>query len=232
MGNKIRRRWFAMAVVGMLCVVCLSWGEEGSARNPQFVVSVYDDAGVAPEIVLRAEAQASRVFRDAGIDVRWRNSLWGQTTELMPMAAPANCARLNVRILPHSRDLAGEIFGVAFLGEDGHGQQADIFYGGIAKLSARGTHDTGVLLGSVMAHELGHLLLGSHSHSSAGIMRGRWDDTELKLTLAGLQGFNAEQAMRMRERIAGFAKSDAPVVSASRVQERNRVEEPWIARLR
>jgi hypothetical protein len=30
------------------------------------------------------------------------------------------------------------------------------------------------MLGSVMAHEIGHLLLGSHAHAISGIMRGHW----------------------------------------------------------
>jgi hypothetical protein len=39
------------------------------------------------------------------------------------------------------------------------------------------------ILGLVMAHEVGHLLLGSHSHSTSGIILASWQRQEL--TAAG-----------------------------------------------
>jgi hypothetical protein len=199
----------------MLCGACVSWAQGGGAGNPQLVVAVYDDAGVAPEIVLRGEAHADRMFKAAGIEVRWRNPVWEQGSSALPKAAKAEGIRLNVRILPHSRDLAGEIFGLAFVGEDGRGQQADVFYSGIAKLSAHGSPDAAVVLGAVIAHEVGHLLLGSHSHSATGIMRGHWDGGELQLAAAGQFGFGPEQGVKMRERIAGSAFPERVALLAS-----------------
>jgi hypothetical protein len=234
MGNRTRQCCYGVAMLGVLFVACASWGQYGNAPDSQLVVAVYDDAGVAPEIVLRAEAQANRVFREAGIDVQWRNLLWEAAPGLGPLRAQEKSTRLMVRIVPRSRDLKGEIFGLAFLDDDGRGRQADIFYSGIAKLSANGSHDTALLLGSVMAHELGHLLLGSHSHSSTGIMRGRWDQDVLQLAAAGRDGFSAEQAGRMQERIASFANTDAAVVSEARDAGNNprREKGRWIADLR
>ena len=37
-----------------------------------------------------------------------------------------------------------------------------------------------VLLGRVIAHELGHLLIGTARHSSTGLMRAEWSVTELR----------------------------------------------------
>jgi len=231
MGNKTRQSCYGLAILAMLCGACASWAQEEGALNQQFVVAVYDDAGVAPDVVLRAEAAADRVFRGAGIHVQWTNPLWEERAAVVPVAEQETRGRLMVRIVPHSRSLKGEIFGLAFLDEDGRGRQADIFYNGIVRLSASGSHDSAVLLGSVMVHELGHLLLGSHSHSSSGIMRGRWDESVLQLAAAGLEGFSAEQAARMQGRIASFVETHATVVSA-RAQERERVEESWIASVR
>jgi hypothetical protein len=69
------------------------------------------------------------------------------------------------------------------------------------------------LLGTVAAHELGHLLLGSHAHSSIGIMTPHWEpETLRRMNMGGLL-FTREQASRMQERIrhndlrlAGFAR--------------------------
>lgn len=180
------------------------WSQEVHIGSPILVVAVYDDAGVDHELVRRAEARAGRLFREAGVEVSWRNPQWEPS---LP-AADGRETRCHVHIMRRSRALADDIFGVAFLDDKGHGRQADIFYDRIAILSAGGAHDRAVLLGAVIAHELGHLLLGTHSHSTAGIMRGRWDECEVQLASVGLAGFSEEQAERMRERIAGFVPTE------------------------
>ena len=45
------------------------------------------------------------------------------------------------------------------------------------------------MLGSVMAHEIGHLLLGSHAHAISGIMRGHWESGELHQIAMGTLRF-------------------------------------------
>ena len=57
------------------------------------------------------------------------------------------------------------------------------------------------ILGSVMAHELGHLILGSNSHSPTGIMRARWEHGELRRLERGSLVFTDEQAERMRVKV-------------------------------
>jgi hypothetical protein len=52
--------------------------------------------------------------------------------------------------------------------------------------AARRTHTAaGPLLGRVIAHEVGHLLLGSVDHSDEGIMRTRWSDAAVRRHRAG-----------------------------------------------
>jgi hypothetical protein len=206
-GNKTWRWWFVGVLLGVLSMTGAGWSQEAGARDSrlsasELVVAVYDDAGVEAEIVRQAEVEAERVFQAAGIEVRWRNVQWERGTGLTSVTAGEISQRLTVRIVPHSRDLPGEIFGLAFIGDDGRGRQADVFYDGIARLSVHGSHDPAVLLGAVMAHELGHLLLGSNSHSATGIMRGRWDKGDLQRAALGKFGFGAEQGVKMRERVA------------------------------
>ena len=38
----------------------------------------------------------------------------------------------------------------------------------------------GQILGHAVAHEIGHLLMGTNSHSSRGLMRGNWNVDELR----------------------------------------------------
>ena len=57
------------------------------------------------------------------------------------------------------------------------------------------------ILGSVMAHEMGHLLLGSNAHAISGIMRAHWESGELRRIAMGTLVFLPEQAKRMHIRM-------------------------------
>jgi len=81
---------------------------------------------------------------------------------------------------------------------------ASVFYGRIEHF-ARDVHrdetEIPVILGHVMAHEIGHLLLGSASHSKTGIMCGQWDRNYLRRALIGRQLFTPEQIERIQAEV-------------------------------
>jgi len=41
------------------------------------------------------------------------------------------------------------------------------------------------LLGNVIAHEIGHLLLGKNGHATTGIMRSKWQRDQIRAALTG-----------------------------------------------
>ena len=47
-------------------------------------------------------------------------------------------------------------------------------------VARRARVDTSLLTGRAMAHELGHLLLGTSGHAAAGLMRAFWSDETLR----------------------------------------------------
>jgi hypothetical protein len=199
--NKTGLRWF----VGLLASVLLSgvsWGQSLQSGNPQIVVAVYDDAEVPLNVVMRAEERATRVFQVAKIDVIWRNPAVAGEPGSRQARVEIDSQQLSVRIVPRSRNLGDDIFGMAFLDENGRGRQADVFYSRIARLSKDAGYDPATVLAAVMVHELGHLLLGSNSHSPMGIMRKRWDQDQLRLAALCELNFDADQSLKIRERLA------------------------------
>jgi hypothetical protein len=58
------------------------------------------------------------------------------------------------------------------------------------------------LLEDVLAHEIGHLLLGSNSHSVSGIMSAHWYGEELRRISEAAMFFAPSQSRMMRDRVA------------------------------
>lgn len=60
----------------------------------------------------------------------------------------------------------------------------------------------GLILGHVIAHEIGHLLLPLGAHSAAGIMSPRIDKGDFRKALGGNLLFSQEQSELMRTAIS------------------------------
>jgi hypothetical protein len=72
-------------------------------------------------------------------------------------------------------------------------------YPRVHELARNGSATVGLVLGHVIAHELGHLLLQRATHSAAGLMRATLD---LRLAQQGRLLFTAPEAQAIRAAIA------------------------------
>jgi hypothetical protein len=86
------------------------------------------------------------------------------------------------------------------------GVYGDVFYPLVEKLHSDCHASLSRVLGHVMAHEIGHLLLGLRSHSALGIMQPDWQGEALRRIGMGTLLFTVEQARNMREKL--LAKSE------------------------
>jgi hypothetical protein len=100
-------------------------------------------------------------------------------------------------------NLTDSVLGVSYVGEDGSGCYSNVFFEPAEELHKRLHVDLGTLLGHVVAHELGHLLLGTNSHSDTGIMRPHWNDRDLANAGKGELLFTQAQCQKMKEKVAG-----------------------------
>jgi hypothetical protein len=168
--------------------------------SPALTILVYNTAGVSFTDLIRAEEQGAMIFRAAGIRTAWVHCSAGGVAEACHQPAGSN--QFVVHIVPRGQTSTDAVFGLAFLGTDGSGKYTDVFYDRIEQMHRDSGVSRAQLLGTVAAHEIGHLLLGSHSHSAMGIMAAQWRKEELRRVGMGCLGFNADQASRMRMRIA------------------------------
>jgi hypothetical protein len=170
--------------------------ETAAPTNLKMRVRVYNMARVAPRVLEESEQEVSRIFLEVGAKIEWLEC---------PCAQNPSSADLMLRIIPQlfgsvRADFREDHLGFAPSSEDG-GVLATIFFHRVEALTKGGA--TAPLLGNAIAHELGHLLLGSNAHSSTGIMQAHWNRELLKLANRGLLRFTPEQAALLRVRISG-----------------------------
>jgi hypothetical protein len=73
-----------------------------------------------------------------------------------------------------------------------------------------------VILGHAMAHELGHLLLGTKAHSPGGLMRAHWTREDLANTSKGNLRFSKEQCLTLRSRLTTSKYVETATVAMAR----------------
>jgi hypothetical protein len=137
------------------------------------------------------------------VDAQWI-SCKGLTPEQVPNPScllPMSRTHLSLSIVPFQQDAEGSCLGVAFLSENQPGVYADVFYPSIERLFRDYGTNRSLVLGDVMAHEIGHLLLGTNAHFTIGIMRPRWRYEELEEVEKGTLLFTDTQAHAIRTRL-------------------------------
>jgi hypothetical protein len=220
MNTKTFCKWVPFVAVLML-ISTNGWSKSthrGRAQEEAHVtISVYNDAGVPLDVLQRAEDEASRVFRQAGIQVQWLNCLVPAVSEEASSACREAVfpEHLHLRIVRKSLGLKGETMGISFQTDDGRGCYADLFYEPMEDLRRSDGTDVASLLGYVAAHEIGHLLLGTNSHAVAGIMHAHWTAGELASTKTGEMVFLAKESRQMKERLitaAQISREASPAV--------------------
>ena len=80
---------------------------------------------------------------------------------------------------------------------------ASVYYGDAARMAERQNlrSELPTLLGCLMAHEIGHLLLNSYGHSPKGVMQAEWGPMQLQQSLTGLMTFTPAQSRLIREQV-------------------------------
>ena len=81
------------------------------------------------------------------------------------------------------------------------GSLATIFVDRVASLAASSGVDVRTLLGRAIAHEVGHLLLGTHDHTPGGLMRAVWSRDALRNDRPHEWQFTRRDARALRDAV-------------------------------
>ncbi len=150
--------------------------DAGDGREP-VNVRVYAREHLHDVTRRTALATAADIMRGAGVAVAWVEC---DRARQPACESPVEEDRV-IRFVsepphpPHATLPLGE----ALVEPGGRGTFATVYVSRVLRLAQTARIDPGVLLGRVVAHELGHLLLGKKTHSATGLMRGHWSHRDV-----------------------------------------------------
>jgi hypothetical protein len=189
-------------------------------------VCVYNLASVPGDTLAQAEREASKIFGRTGLQLTWSDYPLDDREEVengQTCGAPFGPADVRLRLLTHRlTELRGthpRSLGLALPCADAEGGCfVNVFYQRAEELARDGDLGLPKLLGHAIAHEIGHLLLGSTAHSAIGLMRAKWGPKDLQRADKGDLLFGAKEAELIRANVAARVKQEyvqTPASSAS-----------------
>lgn len=198
----------------LLAVLLFGWescAASGTERILEITVLVQNHARLSQPSLKRAEGEAARIFRAAGVHVRWVDCSKGDACHHVPGAR-----EFVLNIVPDGKTSSNLVYGMAFLGPAGEGKYADVFFNRIEAAGGLNGDNVARFLGTIAAHELGHLLLGSNAHTYDGVMSAVWKDSVLQRMNMGSLLFNREQSSAIRARLTEGGAGRIPEYTAGR----------------
>ena len=165
------------------------------------VLLLVNEADVPSHVLSQAQDEASRIYQGHRIRLVWTHP----DTE-------RGDYRFTVKILPRAltgKGVDGRAMGVAPGTRERRGTLAYAFYDRIKEVTITIGADAGLILGHVMAHEIGHLLLPHNSHAKTGLMRGGWDTQQAMRAATGALTFTPKEAALILERLQNLSELTA-----------------------
>jgi len=178
---RVTTRATVLAVVAAASMATIA-ARARAETHTTLTVRLYNTAGIPADELAAARSVADAILRDTGLTPIFRpcGQLAGGTDSC---DEPLKRSEVVVRIIDapaFNPTLHPDAFGVTYLvRETNRGWLATVFADRIGAAAERVRVDHGTLLGRVMAHEIGHLLLGIDYHGPAGVMRAEWPDDSL-----------------------------------------------------
>lgn len=171
------------------------------------VIRFFNIAQLSADTVAELEQEASRLFTNAGIGITWQqgdpdaDEVWSVDFSATPCSEFLRSTVLLLRVIPQAPPgLRAVALGTA-LPCAKYGPQATVFRDRIEKIALSIPVSMGRVLGHVVAHEIGHVLMRSADHARVGVMRDTWGDQEWKAVSDRELAFTHAEADRMSRAI-------------------------------
>ncbi len=197
-----------LAPIVLAC--CLGWSADAAdagQRGFRITVLVANRASVPAATIAQMQSEAGWVLSKAGISTTWIDCPFStETAEANSPCAGLGGTRFLVRLtrdhVTHHGSIWDTTMGFAHITPNG-GSYATVLMDPVEELTReQQLVSQAQILGHAVAHEIGHLVMGSNSHSPRGLMRAGWKANELRDMAERHLLFSKREGERMRIRIA------------------------------
>jgi hypothetical protein len=187
----------------------------GAPETPVLVLRVYDLTGMSPSELAGAVHETEHIFQTAGIHLSWTTgNPSAPEASLLDQSVPDSPVPLRRIIVVRIVSTAGPALPAEVLGRAlpfaASGTQVTVFLDHIRSSAKQSAVPVPALIGHVLAHELGHVLLRSEvdSHQSAGVMCGEWGPSEYDRIRHGALRFTHFQTLALQRTILDGLSGD------------------------
>ena len=170
-------------------------------------VRIENYSGTSARLIKSAQLHAAKIFRGAGVELRWVDCRAGSSGRVENPACLrtewTDRSQYAHRSPVTDNEFSGQpgVVGIAQLPPaGGFGYMAYVFYQRVEELCGH-EFPKAPVLGHMIAHELGHLLLGSNTHSRSIIMHVPWRSWELQRACEFGMRFTKQQSDRIRANV-------------------------------
>ena len=176
-------------------------------------VRIYDYESLSSYTLESAKEVASSILGDAGVRISWEQCrVRAEDANLdASCKTPLSAGDIQLRIIGKAmaKKLANSRYCMGYaLRSPGMAGIAGVYHHRAVDMEGSRVVDLASLLGAIMAHEIGHLLLKAETHSDAGIMQGQWARDVMRLIGKGRLRFTPDEAERMRADLTREAPLD------------------------
>jgi hypothetical protein len=196
-----------MTAITMLMAVVNASASSGQNAESTVHVYVTFEASVAGPLIVGARSCASKLLAPAGVKLVWHDT---------PIGDPADANSLAMTFLPttpasYRTGRNAKALAVA-LPYASTGQQILVFNDRVSDFVAPYGRRSWVVLGHILAHEIGHVLENVARHSDTGLMQANWTRDDISMMIwAGLP-FAPEDKALIRARMEFVNRPAAAVL--------------------
>ena len=158
---------------------------------PTIFLFLINEAGVPQAVLASAQAEATRIYEAIGVKLVWSDDVATNHHFVLKLIAEP----------PAGASVDRRAMGGAPGTKHARGTLAYAYYRRVERLAHNSETDVAQILGPVMAHELGHLLLPHGSDSVVGVMSYGWDHTQLERARKSQIRFTAAEAKAILEKL-------------------------------
>ena len=194
----------------------------GTERDPQITVRISNRVHMPADSLAQIEQVATQILRKAGVQAVWLDcSIMVATDQRQPdcdrPVGPTDFTLIFVEEIPSlSPRVSQTTLGFALVPDDGSpGDRAFISNHRAQDATEWLNASPETILGLAAAHEIGHLLMGSSTHSCTGLMRAQWDVKDLVRARQGGLRFTNDQVNQVNAGVVARMAQQTTVMAAA-----------------